>query len=1105
MFERTHRKYSSQIKFNFKMQFAIPYSILEIPNSSGVISFSINYKKKFLACLTEKSIQLFDNSGYFPILITSYTQFFDSFNVKGPNNWIEWITDEDLAFVTQNGMVFISHIVISERKQPIHDYDNDFYKRYLNRFEFIKILAPIQVSIFDQNSEQTESHPYVTTVYNAYNHICIGTSESKIIYISKDTQITHSTQFFTKPGCIFNALYYPPSSLFLTYDNNPYFINYDLPSFQNQTQPIIEKLPIKNPTLLAINYQQTYLAVFKGKKGTLRIFQLGLSEWKPPITVYSSQNPVDKQTQDKNIEQKKPQGDNNDSINDPVIHIFWNSKGNTLIIIHRSGKTAYFFLESKTLHKSKIDYFEQHQPKQENQQQQQTSTENAKSNIPETTQKVSTNEITYKFLFDLYGERLFVTNGSTVFFITLIQNRNFFIFTSSWISDLRRSINLYNDTSLYPIRDISLDFNNEICLISNDRGFQLIDNNSAKIISDFIPVVSESNKKNRVLLNAHFISDKICVCVGPIDMYSDDKFELNFSENPSNKSEVDCDNSFYQQFDCVYKYEEIYKKEQLNEKLGPQIDDGDEIKSLILLFSIEHKASSEDGNIKYEVKPDLLVKSYFVPKFFDYIEDHGILADDKNIAYINIMNELYHPNRISTYFLTKSQKIFAVNINKINHKIKIRNVAMSTSKTACLLMSDDLIYDEKLKPFGEDMFVTKDNTPIYFDVLASTKTPPAIFYIYNSRIIEGRSYKSAFYSAIPIFSVFGIFLRVLEIPFAFDGMIFYIVPEKLEFGRFVFKFMKIGQHVLIESLKNYGIATYLVNFVYRKFKQIPVVVCETLKEVLHQNYLPQTIMILFPHFTLEEIAQIIQFLPTRTDKQAFSKIFAAIFNYISYSNKNYTPENKKYEEVIINNQKFSSKIIKLEWNKIFSLIDKNIRNHIFANIAPTTFICLLNEINLEISNEKDANAAKSKSIFDDELIQFLMENGEIIRAYSIANKENSTHFCELFKKSLFSNKPKDIQENLFEALNLIEKEKKQWNSIDQMYPIAFHFLGCLFQVEGLSLFSAATFIIIGEKNKFQAVIISDESIKNIIEKYLNENLEGIYVNEIREAIEAINN
>lgn len=1080
------------------MQFGIPYSLLEIPDSSGVISFSINETRKLLVCLTEKSIQLYDNSSYFPILVTSLTQFFESFDIKGPDAWIEWMTDEDIAFGTNNGIVHISHVLISERDQPIHDYDNDFYKKFLNRYEFIKVLAPIQVSIFNQSANETEPHPYVTSVFSAHDHICVCTSESKVYYINKNAQITNSIQLFSKPNCITHACYFPPATLFLKYENSPYFISFDLQSFQSKKELVIEELPIKNPTLFSINYQQTYLAVYKQEKGKLRIFQLGLPEWKPPITVYASIKTINQENMAKNNSKICKI----DSINDPVIHLFWNTKGNSLIIIHRSGKSSYFFLESKTIHTSSIDYFCQQY--QQQQQKEESNKEDINSTEKVSTEKVST-EIQYKFLFDRYGERLFVSNGKSIVLINLLQNRNFYLFTPSWIFDLRKNLNLYNGTSLYPIQDISLDFNNEIIIVSNDKGFQLFDEKEAKIISDFIPVVSEANKKRRRLLDAHFIGNNICVIVGPQNNLSNDKFELNFCDK-NEKEELDCDNEFYRQFDNVYLYDDINKKElkEKEKESSVLIDEGNEIKSIVLLFSINRKENPKnDKEFIYELKPDLLIKSFFIPKFFDFIEDHGIFADEQNIAYINIMNKLTNPSRHSIYYLTKSKKIFSVYVHTIKEKVRIREIAMSTANSARFLTNENLIRDEQLKVYGEEMFVTNEKKQILFDDLFSTKAPPVVFYCYSTRTIEGKSYSAAFYKAFPIFSCFDNFLRVLEIPFAFDGMIFYVLPENLTFGKFYFKFINIGHHILIESIKDYRLITYLINFIYRKFNQIPKIAVETFKEVLKQDFLPQIIMILFPHLELNEISQIIQFLPTQTSKQVFSPIFDAIYNYISYSNKYYNDTNKQYMEITINNRKFSSKIINLGWNKIFSLIDSNIRNHIFLNISPNTFAGLVNEMNLETKENKDLQSENNK-IFNDELIQFLFEKGEIVRAYSVSNKENSNHFCELFKKIICNNKQNNFKDNFFEALNLMEKEKIQWNSNSQMYPIVFHFLGCLFQTEDLSLFSAASFIIIGQKQKFQAVIISDESIKNKIEKYLNENPDGIYVKEIKEVIDSIN-
>ena len=146
------------------------------------------------------------------------------------------------------------------------------------------------------------------------------------------------------------------------------------------------------------------------------------------------------------------------------------------------------------------------------------------------------------------------------------------------------------------------------------------------------------------------------------------------------------------------------------------------------------------------------------------------------------MNKLTNPARVNTYFLTKSKKILSIHVHTIKEKVKVQAIAMSTQSAARFLLSDNIIHDEQLKPFGENVFVTKDNTPIFYDNLLSTKTPPIVFYLHNTRIIEGKSYKSAFYKELPIFSFNDNFLRVIEIPFAFDGMIFYILPEDLIFG-----------------------------------------------------------------------------------------------------------------------------------------------------------------------------------------------------------------------------------------------------------------------------------------------------------------------------------
>lgn len=1104
------------------MEFGIPYSLTKIPKTEGVISFSINNHTNLLACLTEKSIQLFDNSYYYPIFITSLTQFFESFNIKGPNNWICWITDEDLAYVTENGNVFISHVVIIERKQAIHDYDDDFYKKYLNKYELIKILAPISISIFDQSSYQSESPTCVTSVFSAYNHVCVCTSESQIISVNKNAVISHIMKPFSKPTRITNAGYYPPSSLLCLVDSNIKIINFDIPTFENKVEPIIEEIPVKHASIIALNSQHTFLAVFKPGKGSLRIFQIGLPEWKPPITVYASKTNID---QEPSKESKNRKQNVINSVDDPVINLFWNSRGTSLSIIHKSGKTCVFFIETKTLLQTQIDYFSQKPQQQSEEHQQQPQQPN--DEITNQGKELDSNEMTaetfsntnnlveemhYCFLFDNYGERLFVSNGESVVIISILQNNDFFLFTSGTIFDLRRNINLYSALSLYPIKNVRLDVRRSILLVSTSKGVQLIDSNNGKIVSNFMPLVSEHNPKNRCVLDAHFLGDnQICAIVGPSEKFCDDKFELNFIPDRSESIEYDLDNSFYSQFDNCYLYDEVNKEieKQLDEEFQCKKIDVGPIRSLIIILSFDLKADKKDDDENmYEIKPDLLIKSYFIPSYYDYIENRGLLADEGNIAYITTMKKLDEPTRFNKYYLAKSNNVLAIQINKLSNQYQIIGIAMSTVKSARILLSNGSIFDEKLEPFGNDLFLTSNRQPIFFDNLLTTKNPPVVYYIYNTRKIEGSVYKYAFYSAMPIFSCLDYFMRYLEIPFAFDGMLFYVLPDRIKFGSFNFKFVNIGQHILIDAIRDYKQTIYLLNFVYRKFNQLPVVICETFKEALSQDFLSYFILYIIPHLKLEEVAQIIQYLPTRSDKQTFSEIFDALFKYISHSNKYFTDSNKKYMVVTVNYESFSSKIIKLDWNQIFSLIDKNIRYQIFLNISTSIFPKLINEMSLDTNdnpeNEEKVEPTESSLILNEELIRFLLENGEIIRAYLVSsksNKEVSNHFCEIFKNVIQSKS--EHNGSFSDSLKMIEKEKNKWSDNEQLYPLVFHLLGCLFQVDDLSLFSAATFIIIGQVQKFNAVIISDENAKKSIESYMNENPDGSYVKEISEALEAI--
>jgi hypothetical protein len=169
----------------------------------------------------------------------------------------------------------------------------------------------------------------VTSVFAAFGHLGVGTSDSHIYFITASGEIWYSFQVSSLAAPIRDASFHGESTIACLVGAQPHFLTLDRRSqFDRKLSPFVKPLPITDALSIAINYPASLLAIARGD-GSALIISIGARQPPATLDVHDAQ--------------------------DRLLSFFWSLSTNVLVIVRENGAIELYLGSGAHLISTKLE------------------------------------------------------------------------------------------------------------------------------------------------------------------------------------------------------------------------------------------------------------------------------------------------------------------------------------------------------------------------------------------------------------------------------------------------------------------------------------------------------------------------------------------------------------------------------------------------------------------------------------------------------------------------------------------------------------------------------------------------------------------------------
>ena len=271
------------------MDGVIPFEDFEIEKNTTAIVFAPNPSIPILACLTYDSVSIRDSLSYSLKQIMEIKRTKESLHEFGPNSWIQWFNQENIAFGTSSGIIFT-----------------------------VKIKNALEPS----KIQEANISRIISSTFVGFNHVGLCTTKSEIFFISTDGSVKYYMKISDDPTIIQCASFSPPSTLSCIIDGKPSFLSLDFASFQKNFKPLIKQIPLNNVRLVSYSPRKNLLCV-ENEDSSVILINCSTKKIAP-------------------FEVCKP------AQNNPIVFMEWVINRNYLILINEEGQIITYYDNNST-------------------------------------------------------------------------------------------------------------------------------------------------------------------------------------------------------------------------------------------------------------------------------------------------------------------------------------------------------------------------------------------------------------------------------------------------------------------------------------------------------------------------------------------------------------------------------------------------------------------------------------------------------------------------------------------------------------------------------------------------------------------------------------